>query len=112
MQSLDHIFQFHPATCSKSKAYDRLRSAAKAYAEALISEKILDDQDDLVIEMAYEDYIRTLNELVPTDSPEYLQAVKYIDQAYDLAVDPNRAIVLLVQSASYLANAALALSPD
>ena len=109
--NLDHIFQYHAPTCAKSKAYDRLRAAAKDYAEALISDRVLDEDDNLVIEMAYEDYIRTLNELVPTDTPEYRQAVEYIDRAYDLAVDPNRAIVLLVQNASYLANAAVALNP-
>jgi hypothetical protein len=109
---LENIFSFHPATCAKSKAYDRLRAAAKAYAEALISEKVIDEDGELVIEMAYEDYIRTLNELVPTDTLEYKQAVEYIDRAYDLAIDPNRAIVLLVQGASYFANASLALSKD
>ena len=109
--NLDHIFQHHPPTPVKAKAYELLRNAAKVYAEVLIRDRV-DEDDDLALEMAYEDYVRTVNDLVPTDSPEYLQAIKYIDQAYDLAVDPKQAIVTAVQAASMFANAALALSDE
>ena len=107
--NLDHIFQYHAPKPGQPEKYERLRAAAKKYAEALISQRVLDEDDNLVIELSYEDYVRVLNELVPTDSVEYGQAMKFIDQAYDIAVDPDRAIVLLVQGASMFANAAVAL---
>lgn len=106
---LTQIFTYHAPKPGQPEKYETLRAAAKKYAEALTSDHILDEDDNLVIELAYEDYVRVLNELVPTDSLEYEQAMKFIDQAYDIAVDPDRAIVLLVQAASYFANASVAL---
>ena len=105
---LSHIFKHHSPTCAQVKVYEKLREAFREYAEALTTERVLNEEGDLVLELAYEDIIRVINELVP-DSPEYDQAVKYIDQAYDLAIDPNRAIVQAIQAACYFANAAVAL---
>jgi tetratricopeptide (TPR) repeat protein len=112
MQSLDKIFQYHAPTCAQVKVYERLREAFLKYAEDLTTERILDDRGELILELAYEDMRRTLDELVPMDSDGYEQALKLIDQAYDIARDPNRAIVLLVQGASMYSNAAVALSKD
>ena len=111
MQSLDHIFQYHAPTCAKLKVYEALRPAFKEYAEALTSEKILDEDDELVMELAYENITRIVHEIVPIDTPEYDKVIKLIDEAYDVAIDPNLAIVQLVQSASMFANAAVALNP-
>jgi len=109
--NLDNIFQYHPPTPVKAKAYEKLRGAAKVYAEVLIRDRV--EEDDYVdLEIAYEDYVRIINETIPTDSPEYFQAIKYIDDAYDLAIDPKQSIVTTVQAASMFVNAALALSPD
>lgn len=106
---LDHIFQYHAPKTGQPEKYERIRAAHKAYTEALLSDRVLNEDGDLVLELAYEDIIRAINELVP-DSPEYDQAIKYIDQAYDLAVDPNRAIVQAIQTACFFSNAAVALS--
>ena len=107
---LNHIFQFHPATPAKAKKYEKLRSSFKQYAEVLTSDHDFTEDHDLKLELAYEDIIRVVNELVPLETPEYDQAIKYIDQAYDLAIDPKKAIVQLVQGASMFSNAAIALS--
>lgn len=108
--NLNHIFQYHAPTPAKTKKYETLRETFKQYAEVLISDHDLTEDYDLKLELAYEDIIRVVNELVPTESPEYDQAIKYIDQAYDLAVDPKKAVVQLIQGASMFSNAALALS--
>jgi hypothetical protein len=107
-----HIFQYYSPTPEKTKIYEKLRSAAKTYADALIAKRLPDEDSDLALEIAYEDYVRVVNELVPSDSPEYIQAIKYIDQAYDLAVDHKQAIVTNVQAASMFLNSAIALSPN
>lgn len=107
---LNHIFQYHAPTLIKAKKYEKLRSSFKQYAEVLTSDHDFTEDHDLKLELAYEDIIRVVNELVPLETPEYDQAIKYIDQAYDLAVDPKKAVVQLVQGASMFSNAALALS--
>jgi hypothetical protein len=107
---LDNIFTSHAPVGDQIDRYTKLRPAFRQYAEALVSEKLFTEDGDLILELAYEDIIRTVNALVPTDSYEYDQAIKFIDQAYDLAVDPNRAIVSMVQAAGMFANAAIAIN--
>lgn len=106
---LDHIFTHHVPTPEKIKIYETLRPAFKQYAEALISEKVLDEDNELVMELAYDEITRHVNELVPYETPEYDRVLELIDQAYNIARDPNRAVTLLVQGASMYANAAVAL---
>jgi hypothetical protein len=110
--NLDKIFDYTPATCASVKSSDRIRAAHKAYAEALLSDRVMNDEGELTLELAYEDIIRVYRELTPSEAPETERAIQLINEAYDLAVDPDRAIVLLVQGASYFANAAVALSKD
>ena len=106
---LDHIFQYHAPQPGQPEKYEKLRSAFKAYAEALTSERSLTEDGDLVLELAYEDIVKVYTELVP-DSPEGDRALHFINEAYDLAVDPNRAIVQMVQAASMFSNAAIAIN--
>ena len=108
--NLEQIFTYHRPTELQARRYELLRPAFRQYAEALISERVLSEDGELVIELAYEDIVRTLNDLVPTDSPEYEESMKFIDKAYDIARDPNHAIVLAVQVASMFANAAIAIN--
>jgi tetratricopeptide (TPR) repeat protein len=107
---LNHIFQYHAPKPGQPEKYERIRSAFKVYAEALISDHDLTEDSDFNLELAYEDIIRVVSELVPVETPEYDQAIKYIDQAYDLAIEPKRAIVQNVQAACFFSNAAIALS--
>ncbi len=107
---LNHIFQYHAPTLDKAKKYEKLRLSFKQYAEVITSDHDFTEDHDLKLELAYEDIIRVVNELVPLETPEYDQAIKYIDQAYDLAIDPKKTIVQAVQSACFFSNAAIALS--
>jgi hypothetical protein len=109
---LDNIFQFHPGTPEKNAKYEKLRAAHHAYAKALIGVKSLNEDDDLNRELAYEDLVRVYTELLFDESPEVDRALHYINEAYRIAEDPNRAIVQAVQSASMFANAAVALKND
>jgi tetratricopeptide (TPR) repeat protein len=106
---LNHTFQYHAPKPGQPEKYERLRFAFKVYAEALISDHDLTEEYDFNLELAYEDIIRVVNDLVPVESPEYDQAIKYIDQAYDLAIDPKRAIVQSIQAAFFFSSAAVAL---
>lgn len=106
---LNHIFQFHLASPAKAKKYETLRAAFKEYAEVLISDHDLTEDYDLKLELAYEDIIRAVSELVPMESPEYYRALHYINEAYDMAINPKQSVVQAVQAASMFSNAAIAL---
>ena len=109
MYSLENIFTFHAPKNDQAERYEKLRAAAKEYAEVLIRDRT-DEDDEYDLECAYEQYIRLINELIPTDCPQYDCAIKYIDEAYDLAVDSKLAIVKLVQAASMFTTAAIAIN--
>jgi hypothetical protein len=106
---LDHIFTFHPPVGDQIDRYSKLRPAFKAYAEALLMDRVMNEDGELTLELAYEDIVRVVTELTPSESPEVDQAFHYINRAYDLAIDPDRAIVQAVQAAAMFANASVAL---
>jgi 5,10-methenyltetrahydromethanopterin hydrogenase len=109
--NLDKIFDYSPATCSSIKACDELREAAKKYTDVLTSERIIDEDEELVLELAYDDYIQVLHKHLDQDSAIYKQVKEMADRAYEIACDPNEAIVLLVQGANLYSLAAVALNP-
>jgi 5,10-methenyltetrahydromethanopterin hydrogenase len=106
--NLNKIFDYSPVTCAQVKIFDELREAAKVYTDALVGERILDEDGELVIELAYDDYIQVLHKHLDQDSAIYKQVKEMADKAYEIARDPNEAITLLVQGANLYSLAAVA----
>jgi 5,10-methenyltetrahydromethanopterin hydrogenase len=111
MLTTDRIFEHTPVTCAQLKIFDELRDAAKKYTDVLTSERIFDEDGELVLELAYDDYIQVLQKYLDQDSAIYKQVKEMADKAYEIARDPNEAITLLVQGANLYSLAAVALNP-
>jgi hypothetical protein len=87
--------------------FDLLQASFKQYTEALVSPRSHDEDHNLAIELAYDDIVRVMNANTQNDNPNYEQAIKFLDQAYDLSLDPNPLITVLVNGALTFASMAV-----
>ena len=104
---LDKTFRFHPPTDDQIKKHERLTAAFLEYAKRLTNDRPMDEDTELMMELAYEDIIRVVNESIHTDCDEYERTTDMINHAFTIAKDPNRAIVLLIQGALMFAKASV-----